>query len=104
MDFFLSPEQSAIRDGVRQYCRDSYSFRSRMALLHSSLGFSRDHWETFAELGWLGAAMPEEVDGFGGSAIESAIIVEEFGRALVVEPYLSCILLAAQAVNDRCRA
>jgi alkylation response protein AidB-like acyl-CoA dehydrogenase len=71
-----------------------------MALLQSSLGFSRDHWETFAELGWLGAALPEHVDGFGGSAVESAIILEEFGRALVVEPYLSCAVLALQAINQ----
>lgn len=99
MDFSLTPEQKAIRDSVRQYCRENYSFRSRMMLLHSELGFSRDHWTTFGELGWIGAGFPEDVDGFGGSVIESAIILEEFGRALVLEPYLSCAVLAGQALN-----
>lgn len=99
MDFCLTSEQSTIRDSVRQYCRENYSFRSRMALLHSESGFSRDHWVTFGELGWIGAAFPEDVEGFGGSAIESAIILEEFGRALVLEPYLSSAVLAGQALN-----
>ncbi|NJR44118.1 hypothetical protein HC761_01300 [bacterium] len=50
------------------------------------------HWATFAELGWLGAGLTEEQGGFGGSAIEFALIAEQFGKALVVEPFVGAVL------------
>ncbi|MBZ5522429.1 MAG: acyl-CoA dehydrogenase [Acidobacteriia bacterium] len=99
MDFTLSTEQAILRDTVRRYCQERYRFQDRLALLRSREGFSREHWKTCAELGWIGAALPEDVGGFGGSAIELALILEEFGRVLVLEPFLSCAVLAAQTLN-----
>jgi alkylation response protein AidB-like acyl-CoA dehydrogenase len=68
--------------------------------MHSPEGFSREHWAAYAQFGWLGVALPEDVGGFGGSAVEMALILEEFGRFLVLEPFLSCAILAAQVVNE----
>jgi alkylation response protein AidB-like acyl-CoA dehydrogenase len=98
MDFQLSDEQLMIQESVRRFCTSDYDFEQRRVLHNSAEGFSRAHWHTFAELGWLGIALPEAVGGFGGSMEDEAIVMEEFGRALVLEPYLSCVIYAARVV------
>jgi alkylation response protein AidB-like acyl-CoA dehydrogenase len=99
MDFSLSAEQSALRDSVKRFCREQYSLKQRQLVARDDQGFRRAHWTQFAELGWLGAALPEDAGGCGGSAIECAIIAEEFGRALVLEPYLASAVAPAQAIR-----
>lgn len=99
MKLSYSDEQVALQDAVKRFCDKSYNFLARNKILESPEGFNREHWKLFGELGWLGAALPEDVGGFGGSAIENAVIAECFGRALVVEPFISCAVMAAQAVN-----
>lgn len=98
MHFSLTDEQTALKDSVQRFCERDYDFEHRRALLRGDDGFSRAHWATFAELGWLGAGLSEEDFGYGGGAIETAIMQEAFGRVLVVEPYLSCAVIAARAV------
>jgi alkylation response protein AidB-like acyl-CoA dehydrogenase len=100
MDFSLSFSQTALQDSVKRFCREHYSLKSRASLLRSSDGYSRDHWKTFASLGWLGVTLPSDVHGLDATAIESAIILGEFGRALVVEPYWSCALMAGHLINS----
>jgi alkylation response protein AidB-like acyl-CoA dehydrogenase len=100
LKFTLSPEQTQLRESVTRYCKEHYSLRNRALILKSPGGFSRAHWTAFAELGWLGAAFPEDVGGTNGSAIESTIILEQFGRSLVVEPYWSYIVFAGQLINS----
>jgi len=99
MNLSYSSEQQALQDAVRRFCEKNYNFLARNKVLESSEGYHRDHWRLFAELGWLGSALPEDVGGFGGSAIDVSVIAEGFGRALVVEPFISCAVLAAQVVN-----
>lgn len=98
MHFSLTDEQTALKDSVQRFCERDYDFEHRRVLLRGDDGFSRDHWATFAELGWLGAGLSEEDFGYGGGAVETAIMQEAFGRVLVVEPYLSCAVIAARAV------
>ena len=93
MDLTFSEEQNLIRDSVQRFARDSYPFETRRQLGETPEGFNRDTWKTFAELGWLGVALPEDYGGSGGSAVEVMILMEAFGRALVVEPYLTCAVL-----------
>jgi len=99
VEFTLSAEQTMLRDAVRRHCQEQYQFHERLTILRRPEGFSREHWKTYARLGWLGVALPEDVGGFAGSWVDLALIMEEFGRALVLEPFLSCAVLAAQAVN-----
>jgi len=99
MQFSLNEEQTQLQDSVRRWVRKNYSFSQRRGIERSEDGFSRAHWATMAELGWLAAAFPEEVGGLGGSTIEAAIVAEELGRALVLEPYLQVGVLAAEALN-----
>ena len=65
----------------------------------SDEGFSRDNWALFAELGWLGMALPEEFGGSNGSAVETMIIMEVIGRGLMLEPYLASVVLGAGLVS-----
>lgn len=99
MEFSLSAEQSALRDSVRRFCREQYSLKQRQLVARADQGFRRTHWNQFAELGWLGVLLPEDVGGFGGTAVEYAIIAEEFGRALVLEPYLASAIAPALAIH-----
>jgi alkylation response protein AidB-like acyl-CoA dehydrogenase len=98
MDFSFTHEQQALADSVRRYGERDYGFEARRKLLAGTEGFSRDNWRNFAELGWLGAGLSEEAGGFGGGPIETMIILEQMGRALMLEPFLSCAVVAVQAI------
>ncbi|HWK48146.1 MAG TPA: acyl-CoA dehydrogenase family protein [Stellaceae bacterium] len=107
MDFTLSDEQRLIADSAERLIGDRYGFEERKRHMASPRGFSRELWATFAELGFLGVGLGEEHGGYGG-AMETAILLEAFGRGLVVEPYLSTVVLGAglvqQAGDDAQRA
>lgn len=93
MDFTLSEEQQLLKDSVERFVRENYELSQRREHVASDDGFSRGHWATMAELGWLGAAMPEEYGGIGGGAAETMVIMEGFGNGLVVEPYFATAVL-----------
>jgi alkylation response protein AidB-like acyl-CoA dehydrogenase len=98
MDLSLSEEQRLLGDAASRFIAGRYSFEARRAILRSPDGFSREIWREFADLGWLGLAIPEEFGGLGASAIETGIVMEALGRALVVEPYLATSVISAQLI------
>lgn len=98
MDFSLSEEQQLLKDSVDRFVRENYELADRRKLVGSADGFSGENWRTMAELGWLGAALPEEYGGIGGGAVETMVIMEGFGRGLVVEPYLASVVLGGGLV------
>ena len=98
MDFTLSSDQALIKDSVDRFVTDNYSQQQRAKLVASPDGFSREHWAQFASLGWLGIAFPEDRGGFGGSAIETMILAEAFGRGLVLEPFVPSVVLGGTAL------
>jgi len=61
-------------------------------------GFSRALWKEMAELGWVGIPFPESLGGAGMGLAELAVVLEALGRKLAPEPFLSCVLLAGQAL------
>ncbi|HPU52350.1 MAG TPA: acyl-CoA dehydrogenase family protein, partial [Burkholderiaceae bacterium] len=98
-------DRKQLIDSVRRFAERDYGFEARMRALRLPGGFSPDHWRTFAELGWLGIGLPDACGGIGG-AIEQALLAEELGRCLVVEPWLTnCALagplLAAQGSDSQ---
>lgn len=94
MDFNFTEEQSMLRDTVASYLQDNYDFEARRKITASEGGWSKDVWSAFAnELGILGAPFSEDHGGLGGGAIENMIVMEEFGKALVVEPYLGTVVI-----------
>jgi len=100
MDFNTTDEQTMLRDTVARYLGDTYSFDARMKTVHSGKGWNAAVWQAFAEeLGILGAPFAEAHGGLGGGAVENMIVMEEIGRALVVEPYLSTVVIAGGALK-----
>jgi hypothetical protein len=94
MDFSFTEEQSMLRDTVASYLQDKYDFETRRKITASEAGWRPDYWKAFAEeLGILGAPFSEELGGLGGGATENMIVLEEFGKALVVEPYLGTVVI-----------
>lgn len=94
MDFSFTDEQSMLRDTVASYLSDNYSFDHRRAVVTKEPGWSPAVWKAFAEeLGILGAPFSEELGGLGGGPVENMIVMEEFGKALVVEPYLGTVVI-----------
>lgn len=94
MDFSFTEEQSMLRDTVASYLADNYDFDKRRAALAKEPGRRPDVWKAFAEeLGILGAPFSEELGGLGGGPIENMIVMEELGKALVVEPYLPTVVI-----------
>ena len=94
MDFNFTEEQSMVRDTVASFLQDKYDFETRRKIVNSETGWRQDYWKAFAEeLGILGASFSEELGGLGGGAIDNMIIMEEFGKALVIEPYLGTVVI-----------
>jgi len=98
MNFDFSEEQQLLQDSVARFVQDNYELDKRQASSSASPGFSKDHWATMAELGWLGASLPEEEGGYGGNQIDTMLIMEQFGRGLVLEPFYASIVLGAKAL------
>ena len=100
MDFTFNEEQTLIQDQVDQFIQKEYDWETRQSLSNSELGFGDNNWQKFAELGWLGISTSEENGGFGGSAIESMLIMEAFGKGLVVEPFLETIIMSGGLIDE----
>ncbi len=94
MDFSLNEDQTMLQDSVARFIQDSYDFDSRMKHAGSETGFSAEFWGQFAELGLTAVPFAEADGGLDGGAVELMLLMEQFGRGLVVEPYLPCIVMA----------
>ena len=101
MDFELSPEQEQLRDNVARLMKDRYGFEARKAYQASPRGWSEALWRDYAEMGLLGAPFAEADGGFGGGAVETMIVMEQFGKALALEPYLQTVVLCGALVEAR---
>lgn len=98
MNFSLSAEQQMLQDSISKFVQKDYDFDSRMALVKSELGYSKDHWKLFAELGWLMVPFSENDGGLGGSAADLMVVMEELGKGIVIEPFLATTVLAGGAI------
>lgn len=87
MDFTFNDEQQQFADALRRYLDKSYGFEARQAIVRSEGGVSDEHWAAFAELGLTALPVPEAQGGFNGGPIDMLVVMQELGRALVIEPY-----------------
>ena len=94
MNLSFTEEQILLKDSISKFCSTDYDFESRMKSFNSEKGYSPEHWRMFAELGWLAVPFSEEYGGLDGDQVDLSVVFEEFGKSLVVEPYLSNIVLA----------
>src|SRR6201994_3671490 len=93
MDFDLSEEQRLLKDSVDGLLTDAYEFEQRKKYMKEKGGWSKSVWNKLAEQGVLGLPFAEEDGGFGGGGVETMIVMEALGRALVVEPYLATVVM-----------
>jgi pimeloyl-CoA dehydrogenase small subunit len=94
MDFDLTEEQRLLKDSVEGLLGDAYDFEARKKYMKEPGGWSKAIWGRFAEQGLLGLPFAEDDGGFGAGAVETMIVMEALGRALVIEPYLSTVVIA----------
>lgn len=99
MNFDLNEEQQMLVDSIQKFLKNDYSFEVRRKLARSALGFSEQHWKTFAELGWLSVPFSAENGGFGGSAIDVMLMHEAFGTAMITEPMIPTLLLGGRLLE-----
>jgi len=93
MDFDLTEEQRLLKDSVEGLLTDSYDFEQRKKYMKEQGGWSKAVWSKLAEQGLLGLPFAEDDGGFGAGAVETMIVMEALGRALVIEPYLATVVL-----------
>ncbi|HET7881174.1 MAG TPA: acyl-CoA dehydrogenase [Acetobacteraceae bacterium] len=93
MDFDLTDEQRLLKDSVDRLIADQYQFEQRRKYQAEADGWSQALWQQYAELGLLGLPFAEAHGGFGGGPVETMIVMEAFGRGLVLEPYFATVLL-----------
>jgi alkylation response protein AidB-like acyl-CoA dehydrogenase len=94
MDFSYTEEQTLLQNSVVRYLADNYSFEAWRKFTRIGDGRDPSHWARYAELGLLAAPLPEAYGGLGGGVVETMIIMREFGRALVIEPYVPTTIVA----------
>ena len=94
MDFELDADQILLRDSLQRLLAQEYSFAARRRVLATPFGFDAGVWQAFAQQGVLSVGLPEEQGGIGGP-VEVMVVMEELGRALVLEPFASTVVLGA---------
>mgnify|MGYP001418223944 CR=1 FL=1 len=100
MNLNYSEEQIMLREQIQKFCDSEYDFYKREDIVKSSNDFDPNVWKLFAEQGWLSMPISENAGGLGFGPIELSILFEEFGKALVIEPYLSTIILSATLLDQ----
>ncbi len=98
MDFGLSDDRRMVRDTVERFVRERYPIETRHDHAARDEGFDRATWAEFAELGLIGALLPEDAGGFGGAGEDILVVMEALGRGLVVEPFLATAVLGATPI------
>ena len=93
MDFDLSEEQRLLKESIDGLLTDSYDFEQRKKYMAEKGGWSKAVWSKLAEQGLLGLPFTEADGGFGAGGVETMIVMEALGKALVLEPYLATVVI-----------
>ncbi|QUS42132.1 acyl-CoA dehydrogenase [Tardiphaga alba] len=101
MPLILNEEQTMLRDSARGFIGDKAPIAHFRQLRDSkdAIGFSKEHWKTFAEMGFAGLLVPEAYGGSGLGAVEAGVIMEEIGRTLMPSPFFATAVLAVTALR-----
>jgi alkylation response protein AidB-like acyl-CoA dehydrogenase len=100
MDFTYSNEQVALQETLQRFIFRDYGFERRRELARSALGFSAEAWAQYAGLGLLSLPFPEEFGGLGGNAVDIMLVMEQIGRGLLLEPFLSSVVMCGGLIRD----
>ena len=100
MNLNFSDEQNLLREQIQKFCNSDYDFYDRENFINTESGFDPEKWKLFAEQGWLAMPFSSESGGFDFGPIELSILFEEFGKFLVLEPYLSNVVLSGYILDN----
>ena len=100
MNFDFTEEQTLLNNMVTSFLRDNYDWETRCSIVKTEEGWKQENWSQFAELGLLGVPFSEDHGGLGGSPTDLMIVMEQFGKGLVVEPYLPSVILAGGLIKN----
>ncbi len=100
MNFELSEEQKMIQQSVERFVQENYDLPKRVEISSKDPGYSQEYWSSMAELGWLGLPFEEKDGGFGGNQIDTLVIMEQFGKGLVLEPFIANVVLGGGAIQS----
>jgi alkylation response protein AidB-like acyl-CoA dehydrogenase len=100
VDFRYTEEQLALQETLRRWIARDYDFESRRALAGSPLGYSAAAWASYADLGLLALPFAEEFGGLGGNGVDVMAVMELVGEGLLLEPYLSTVVLCGGLIRD----
>jgi pimeloyl-CoA dehydrogenase small subunit len=100
MDFDLNDEQRLLKDSVDRLMADQYDFEQRKAYAKHAGGYDPKIWAQYAELGLLALPFAEADGGIGGGPVETMIVMEAFGRGLVLEPYVASVVMAGGLIRQ----
>ena len=93
MEFQINDDQRLLVDSVARWLDSDYRFEDFRRFAADPV-VARENWSRLSELGLLGVNIPEVDGGLGGGAVEMLLIMQLFGRALVVDPYVSTAVVA----------
>lgn len=101
MPAFSTEERQLLHDSLHDFLGDRYTFEHFKALARSEEpgGFGREDWAEYANLGWLGVALPESAGGSGGGMTELGIVLAAAGHYLLLEPLLGTVVLSSAAIE-----
>ena len=102
MEFTLTEEQQQLKDSLRRYLDKNYTFEARRQRLKAGARDNK-HWSAFAEFGLLGIGVDEQFGGLGladSSSEDIMVVMECFGRAMVIEPYLTSAVMCSGILRD----
>ncbi len=91
--------QSILADQAARFVQEQYSFDQRKHCISLEGGFSKEHWRTFAELGWLALPISSKAGGYGCSQGDIHVVMHQFGRGMVMSPYLTSSVFAPRLLE-----
>ena len=104
MDFRYTEEQLALQETLQRFIARDYGFEQRRAFAKAEPGFSGAAWTQYAELGLLALPFPEEYGGLNGGPVDVMVVMEQVGQGLLLEPYLSTVVLCGGILREAASA
>ena len=106
MPLYLNDEQTMLRDTAKDFVAEHAPVSHLRALRDADdpIGFSRDLWKQFADMGLNGVLVPEAHGGLGLGHVEAGVVLEEIGRNLAPSPFLATAVAAVEALTGSAQA
>jgi alkylation response protein AidB-like acyl-CoA dehydrogenase len=99
LNFDFSDDQKSLKDQARKFLSEKAGAKvTRRVLDDEAMSYDEGLWRAVAEMGWLGAAIPEEHGGLGLGRLELCVLAEELGRAVAPIPFSSTVYFFAEAL------